>query len=237
VNIARKYSVPVILLTDQGIATRIEAFVEPNLEKVCQDISPDFSDREDHKPYDLSAKDGITTHVPPGAKILSGKYPIATGLEHDELGHPTGSPKLHMQMTAKRRKKLQALAATLPLPKVYGPTEGNVLLVGWGSTEGPIKEAVDRARAAGDSVSSLHLRHINPLPNGLENVFSGFNHVLVVEMNDEGLYGFGQLGQVLRARYCDPKIQGINKTDGLTWKVKEILERAKTNVATGLRKM
>ncbi len=237
VNIARKYSVPVILLSDQGIATRIEAFVEPNLEKVCQDISPDFTPVADHKPYDLSKPDGITTHVAPGTKILSGKYPIATGLEHDELGHPTGSPKLHMQMTAKRRKKLQALGATLPLPKVYGPSEGNVLLVGWGSTEGPIKEAVDRARAAGDSVSSLHLRHINPLPNGLENIFSGFNHILVVEMNDEGLYGFGQLGQVLRSRYCDPKIQGINKTDGLTWKVKEILERAKTNVAAGLRKM
>ena len=237
VNIARKYSVPVIILTDQGIATRIEAFTEPNLEKVCQDISPDFTPVADHKPYDLSAANGITTHLPPGTRINSGKYPIVTGLEHDELGHPTGSPKLHMQMTAKRRKKLQALGAALPVPKIYGPPEGNVLLVGWGSTEGPIKEAVDRARAAGDSVSSLHIRHVNPLPNGLENIFSGFNHILVVEMNDEGLYGFGQLGAVLRARYCDPKIQGINKTDGLTWKVKEILERAKTNVSAGLRKI
>jgi 2-oxoglutarate ferredoxin oxidoreductase subunit alpha len=237
VNIARKYSVPVILLTDQGIATRIEAFVEPNLEKVCQDISPDFTPIADHKPYDLSAANGISHHVPPGTKINSGKYPIVTGLEHDELGHPTGSPKLHMQMTAKRRKKLQALGATLPVPKIYGPSEGNVLLVGWGSTEGPIKEAVDRARAAGDSVSSIHLKHINPLPNGLENIFSGFNHVLVVEMNDEGLYGFGQFGAILRARYCDPKIQGINKTDGLTWKVKEILERTKTNLSAGLSKI
>ena len=237
VNIARKYSVPVIILTDQGIATRIEAFTEPELEKVCQDISPNFTPVADHKPYDLSAPDGITTHLPPGTKINSGKYPIVTGLEHDELGHPTGSPKLHMQMTAKRRKKLQALGASLPVPKTYGPPEGNILLVGWGSTEGPIREAVDRARAAGDSVSSLHLRHINPLPSGLENIFSGFNHVLVVEMNDEGLYGFGQLGAVLRARYCDAKIQGINKTDGLTWKVKEILERAKTNVSAGLRKL
>ncbi len=236
VNIARQYSVPVILLTDQGIATRIEAFIEPNLEKICQDISPDFTPVAEHKPYDLNTKDGITRHVAPGTKILNGKYPIATGLEHDEMGHPTGSPKLHMQMNAKRRKKLQALAATLPLPKVYGPPEGNVLLVGWGSTQGPIREAVDRARAAGDSVSSIHLKHINPLPNGLENIFSGFNHVLVVEMNDEGLYGFGQLGAVLRARYCDTKIHGINKTDGLTWKVKEILERVKTNVTTGLRK-
>src|ERR1700760_4378962 len=126
VNIARKYSVPVIILTDQAIATRIEAFVEPNLEKVCQDISPDFTPVADHKPYDLSAKDGITHHVAPGTRIQSGKYPIATGLEHDELGHPTGSPKLHMQMTAKRRKKLQALATTLPTPKIYGPSEGNV---------------------------------------------------------------------------------------------------------------
>ncbi len=110
VNIARKYSVPVIILTDQGIATRIEAFMEPNLEKICQDISPDFTPVADHKPYDLSAPEGVTHHVAPGTRIQSGKYPIVTGLEHDELGHPTGSPKLHQQMTAKRRKKLQALA-------------------------------------------------------------------------------------------------------------------------------
>jgi len=230
VNIARKYSVPVMFLSDQGIATRIEAFHEPDLEKICQDITPDFTPVPTGKPYDLAAPDGLTQHVKPGTRILDGKYPIATGLEHDEYGHPTGSPKLHMQMTAKRRKKLQALGATIPLPKIYGPPEGNVLLVGWGSTEGPNREAVDRSRAAGDSVSSIHLRHINPLPNGLENIFSGFNHIFVVEMNDEGLYGYGQLGAVLRARYCDAKIQGINKTDGLTWKVKEILEAVKSKL-------
>ena len=111
-------------------------------------------------------------------------------------------------MTAKRRKKLQALQATLPVPKVYGPPEGNVLLVGWGSTQGPIREAVDRARAAGDSVSSLHIKHLNPLPHGLENIFSGFHHVFVVEMNDEGFYGYGQLAGLLRARYCDPEDPG-----------------------------
>jgi 2-oxoglutarate ferredoxin oxidoreductase subunit alpha len=231
VNIARKYNVPVFILSDQAISTRIEAFPQPNLEKVCQDITPDLTPVADHKPYDLSAPDGIVQRVVPGTRINSGKYPIATGLEHDELGHPTGSPKLHMQMTAKRRKKLQALGASLPTPKVYGPPEGNILLVGWGSTEGPIREAVDRARAAGDSISSLNIRCLNPLPNGLENIFSGFHHILVVEMNDEGLYGYGQLGGLLRSRYCNPAIRGINKTDGLTWKVKEILERAKASVA------
>ncbi len=230
VNIARKYNTPVFFLTDQGIATRIEAFTEPNLEKICQDITPDLTPVATYKPYDLTAKDGVSPQIKPGTRILDGKYPIATGLEHDEYGHPSGSPKVHMLQNAKRRIKLQALGATLPLPKIYGPPEGNVLLVGWGSTEGPIREAVDRFRAAGDSVSAIHLRHVNPLPNGLENVFSGFNHVLVVEMNDEGLYGYGQLGAVLRARYCDAKIQGVNKTDGLTWKVKEIVEQVKTKV-------
>src|SRR5436305_10040474 len=162
---------------------------------------------------------------------------MATGVEHGEHGDACGWPKVHMQMTAKRRRKLQALAAALPTPKVYGPPEGNVLLVGWGSTQGPIREAVDRARAAGDSVSSIHIKHISPLPPGLENIFAGFNHVFVVEMNDEGIYGYGQLAGLLRARYCDPKIRGINKTDGLTFKVREILERARTSVAAGLRKM
>jgi len=236
VNIARKYNVPVFLLSDQAIATRIEAFTEPNLEKACQDISPDLTPVADYKPYDLSSPDGVTPRVVPGTPILSGRYPIAGGLEHDELGHPTASPKLHMEMTAKRRKKLQALAATLPTPKVYGPPEGNLLLVGWGSTQGPIREAVDRARAAGNSVSALHIKYLNPLPPGLENIFSGFNAIRVVELNDEGLYGYGQLAGLLRARYCEPKIRGINKTDGLTWKVKEILEHAKADIAAGLRR-
>ena len=232
VNIARKYNVPVFILSDQAIATRIEAFPEPDLEKVCQDLTPDFTPVADFKPYDLSAPDGVVRRLAIGTRIESGRYPIATGLEHDEAGHPTASPKLHMQMTAKRRKKLQALGASLPVPKIYGPSEGNVLLVGWGSTRGPICEAVDRARAQGDSISSIHLRHLNPLPPGLENIFSGFHHVLVVEMNDEGIYGHGQLGGILRSRYCDPRIRGISKTDGLTWKVKEILGAVKNRLSS-----
>ncbi len=227
VNIARKYSTPVFILTDQGIATRIEAFSEPNLEKVCQDISPDFTPVADHKPYDLSAPEGVTHHVAPGTKIQSGKYPIVTGLEHDELGHPTGSPKLHQQMTAKRRNKLRKLAWEFPKPKTYGPDEGQILLVGWGSSQGPIREAVDRARGIGEAISGLSIKHLNPLPNGLEEIFKGFHHIFVVELNDEGIYGYGQLASLLRARYCDPKIRGINKSDGLTWKVKEILDRAR----------
>ncbi|MDG1890887.1 MAG: 2-oxoacid:acceptor oxidoreductase subunit alpha [Verrucomicrobiota bacterium] len=234
VKIARQYSTPVILLTDQSIATRIEAFDEPNLKELCQDISPDLSPVDDHKPYALDNDSGVSRHLAPGTPIRSGKYPIVTGLEHDEGGHPTGSPKLHQQMTSKRRRKLQTLAKELPTPQIYGGGEGDVLLVGWGSTQGPLHEAVEKARKRGDAWSSLHIKHINPLPENLQEAFNGFNHILVVEMNDEGLYGFGQLAAILRARFCDPRIKGINKSDGLTYKVKEIQQRVQEKLGQNI---
>src|SRR3974390_3219372 len=103
VNIARLYNVPVFILSDQAIATRIEAFGMPDFEKVCQDITPDLSPVPDYKPYDLATAESVTPRVVPGTPIQSGRYPIAGGLEHDEQGHPTSSPKLHMQMAPKRR--------------------------------------------------------------------------------------------------------------------------------------
>ncbi|MBL6765872.1 MAG: 2-oxoacid:acceptor oxidoreductase subunit alpha [Verrucomicrobiae bacterium] len=225
VNIARKYSVPVFILSDQAIATRIEAFPEPNLKELMQDITPDRSPVADHKPYDLSPEDGITRHIVPGTRVASGKYPVVTGLEHDELGHPTGSKQLHIDMTAKRRKKLLSLRATLPKTEPYGPAEGDVLLVGWGSSKGPIREAVDRMRKAGENVSAVHVRYLNPLPNDLGEIMKGFKHVLVVELNDQGFNGYGQMGTLLRAKHTESKIRGITKTDGLTWRVSEIVER------------
>ena len=223
-RIARKYSTPVFILSDTSLATRIEAFDEPNLAELMQDPKPDLTPRPaGFKPYPLEA---ITRHAPPGTRMLEGKYPVVTGLEHDEMGHPTASPRLHAGMTVKRRKKYQQLADELPLPQIHGDQEGDALLVGWGSTYGPIYEAVERARARGERVSALHLRHLHPLPRGLETVFDRFRRIIVVEMNDQGLYGHGQLATVLRAQFCNPKIESLTKTDGLTYRVREILEGA-----------
>ncbi len=222
-RIARKYSTPVFILSDSSLATRIEAFDEPNLAQIMQDAKPDLTPRQTFKPYPL---DGITQHVAPGTRILDGKYPLLSGLEHDEMGHPTGSPKMHMAMTAKRRAKLQKLAEELPLPEIYGDAEGDTLLVGWGSTYGPIHDAAKRARAAGEKIAAIHLRHVHPLPNGLEKIFANFKRIVVVEMNDQGIYGFGQLATILRARYCEPKIISLTKTDGLSFRIREILEGA-----------
>ena len=114
-RIAREYSTPVIILSDSSLATRIEAFDEPDLAKLMRDPKPDLSPRPSNfRPYAL---DRHTQHAPPGTRMLDGKYPVVTGLEHDEMGHPTGSSKLHAAMTAKRRSKLQMLAQEIPGPQ------------------------------------------------------------------------------------------------------------------------
>jgi 2-oxoglutarate ferredoxin oxidoreductase subunit alpha len=199
------------------------------LDKHWVDAQLDLSERPaDFKPYPL---DSITRHAPPGSKMASGKYPVISGLEHDEWGHPAGSAKMHTQMTAKRRNKLVELSKALPLPRVHGDDSGDVLLVGWGSTYGPIRESVDRLRLEGHKVGSIHLRHIHPLPHGLETIFTRYKHVVVVEMNDGGVYGYGQLAMLLRAATADPRIKSVFKTDGLAFRIREIVTGVEKHLA------
>jgi 2-oxoglutarate ferredoxin oxidoreductase subunit alpha len=220
-RLARKYSCPVIILSDQALSSRIEAFEEPDLEKHWIEPELDISARgADFKPYPL---DKITRHAPPGSKMAGGTYPIVTGLEHDEWGHPSGNPRMHQQMTDKRRNKLLALAKELPAPEIHGDQEGDLLLVGWGSTYGPIKESTDRLRAEGHKVGALHLRHLHPMPTGLGEQLKRFKHVAVVEMNDSGVYGYGQLAMLLRASLAMPHVTSICKTDGLAFRIREIV--------------
>ncbi len=228
-RIAKEYSTPVLILTDQALATRIEAFDEPDLAKLMVAPKLDLEPRgADFEPYPL---DRITRHAPPGAPIATGKYPTVSGLEHDELGHPSGNPLQHMKMTAKRREKIKALARTLPVPEVYGDPDGEALVVGWGSTWGPIREAVNQMRAGGKRVGQLHLRHLHPMPPGLDAILPRYGKVLVVEMNDEGLYGFGQMATLLRARHALPSIRSITKTDGLTFRISEIIDGVTRNLS------
>ena len=102
VNIARRYNVPVIILSDQSIATRIEAFEEPNIEKICQDISPDLTPIADYVPYALDGRN--QPRVAPGTPILSGKYPVAVAWNMMKDGTSNRAPRLHAQMTARRRR-------------------------------------------------------------------------------------------------------------------------------------
>ncbi len=220
-RIAREYSTPVIILTDQALSSRIEAFDEPDVDALMVAPDLDLAPRgADFKPYPI---DALTRHAAPGTRIEGAPYPTVTGLEHDEFGHPSGNPAQHQKMTAKRRNKIKQLGKSLPRPEIHGDQEGDILLVGWGSTYGPLREAVIRARKEGQRVGHIHLRHLNPLPPELERIFSRFRQIFVVEMNDQGLYGYGQLATLLRARYANPAIRSITKTDGLAFKVREIL--------------
>jgi 2-oxoglutarate ferredoxin oxidoreductase subunit alpha len=132
-----------------------------------------------------------------------------TGLSHDEGSHVAYSAGVHQKGTAMRSRKLATLQGLLVPPAVYGPGRGELLVIGWGSTKGAIEEAVDRARAEGLAVSSLHLRFLSPLEPGLRDILCQFRKVMTVEINysdqpgDPGITEEnrrrGQLAWLLRA--------------------------------------
>ena len=106
-----------------------------------------------------------------------------TGLSHDEGSKVAYSSGVHQRGSAMRSRKLAVLQSLLVPPTVYGDGEGDLLLVGWGSTKGAIEEAVDRARREGLRVSSVHLRFLSPLEPGLKPIFAKFRKVCAVEIN------------------------------------------------------
>jgi 2-oxoglutarate/2-oxoacid ferredoxin oxidoreductase subunit alpha len=125
------------------------------------DPKPDLAERgADFKPYPL---DSITRHAPPG-RDRDGKVPDRQRPRARRAGPPDGNPALHHEDDGQAPREAQGARATLPVPEVYGDPEGDVLLVGWGSTWGPIREAVGQLRAAAAQVGQLHLRHLHPLP-------------------------------------------------------------------------
>jgi len=121
-------------------------------------------------------------------------------------------------MVRVRARKIAGIAAELPPTMVHGPAEGDVLVVGWGSTYGAIAAAVTAAQQQGQRVSHIHLRYLNPLPPDLGDILGRFTHVLVPEMN------MGQLVKVLRAEFLVNAV-GLNKVQGLPFKVAEITNR------------
>jgi len=117
VNIARKYSVPVIILSDQAIATRIEAFQEPNLEKSARTFRPTSHPCSTTNHTILNPVDGLSRHIAPGTRVMSGKYPVVPAWSMMNWGIRLVRRSFHMQMVAKRRKKLQALSAFIAHPR------------------------------------------------------------------------------------------------------------------------
>jgi 2-oxoglutarate ferredoxin oxidoreductase subunit alpha len=207
-KLAEAFRGPVILLTDANLATGVTPFSRP---KVTEDwLTPpiDQSDWDGNiAPYAWDPETGLSQRPIPGQK--SGGY-VLTGLAHDENSKIAYEAAINQHAMSMRSKKLAALFKTLKPPKVYGGPEGDLLVVGWGSTRGAIEEAVDRLRKEGGKVSSLNLRFLSPLEPGLPDIFKRFNKVMTVEINygDEGddpavpgeTRRYAQLAWLLRAR-------------------------------------
>jgi 2-oxoglutarate ferredoxin oxidoreductase subunit alpha len=130
-------------------------------------------------------------------------------LAHDEESHVAYESSINQRTMEMRSRKLAVLASALRPPQIHGDPEGDLLVVGWGSTLGAIEEAVDQVRADGLKVSSIHLRFLSPIEPGLKEIFSRFKKVITVEINYSDQPGhpyitedsrrFSQLAQILRA--------------------------------------
>lgn len=180
-RIAEAFRCVAIVLTDANLATGQQPFPRPELKPEWFSGPPDLSPvPEGTLPYDWDPKLGLSRRVIPGQP--NGMF-IATGLSHDERSKIAYDSETHQRGCMMRSRKIAVLQSTLKRPKVRGDETGDLLVVGWGSTMGAIEEAVDRARADGLAVSSLHLRFLSPLEPGLEEIFGGFKKVMTVEIN------------------------------------------------------
>jgi 2-oxoglutarate ferredoxin oxidoreductase subunit alpha len=172
---------PVLVLTDANLATGQSPFPRPQLEEEWLSPPIDQSDWDpDVRPYEWDPRTGLSPRPVPGQR--DGGY-ILTGLAHDERSKVAYESSINQRAMAMRSRKLITLQRSLKPPQVYGDPEGDLLIVGWGSTRGAIEEAADRVRADGGRVSTVCLRFLSPLEPGLKDIFKRFRKVMTVELN------------------------------------------------------
>ena len=214
VRLATRYMTPVIVLTDGYISNAAEPWLIPDVEDYEQTPVKFRTKPEGFKPF---LRDEVTLARPWAIPGTPGLEHRIGGLEKDsETGHISYDAENHQRMTNVRAAKINGIANDLPAQKVEdGAEEGQLAVVGWGSTYGPINRAVSTLREEGLDVSHIHLRHIWPLPKNLGQLLGGFKKILVPEMNN------GQLVTLLRSQYL-VNAQGLNKVSGQPFKIAEI---------------
>ncbi len=216
IRLATKYMTPVMLLTDGYLANASEPWSIPDVDAIPAFPAKFLTDTSDFSP---SKRDPDT---------LARNWPVpgTPNLEHRiggiEKSYTTGNISYdadnHQKMTDVRKNKIDGIANDIPNQEVTrGEESGDVVVVGWGSTFGPISRAVQKVQTDGHKVSHIHIRHIWPMPKNLGALLENFKKVIVAEMNT------GQLITVLRSEYL-VDAQGLNKTSGQPFKVSEIEE-------------
>jgi 2-oxoglutarate ferredoxin oxidoreductase subunit alpha len=208
-KIAETFNMVVVVLTDSGLATSQQPFPRPQFSENW--LAPPIDQTPvpaGAKPYDWDKTTGLARRFVPGQP--NGMHTI-TGLAHDRLSHVAYDPDTNEEGLRMRSLKLAALQKTLKAPPVYGKESGDLLVIGWGSTQGAIEESVDTLNAEGLKVSSMHLRFLQPLPPGIKETMQRFKQVMTIENNwsddpqeeiiDESNRRYSALAMLLRARY------------------------------------
>jgi 2-oxoglutarate/2-oxoacid ferredoxin oxidoreductase subunit alpha len=218
-RIAVTYRTPVMLLSDGYLANGSEPWRIPDIAEL-PDIDPKFAsadelgEGEDFLPYGRDPETLARPWAIPGTPGLEHRI---GGLEKaDGTGNISYEAGNHDLMVRTRQAKVDAIAKSIPPVEVDDPSgAAKVLVIGWGSTYGPIGAGVRRVRKAGHNVARAHLRHLNPFPSNLGEVLQGYEKVLVPEMN------LGQLSMLLRAKFL-VDAQGYNHVRGLPLKAADL---------------
>ena len=208
-KIAESFNMVVVVLSDASLATSQQPFARPRFNEAW--LAPPVDQSavpEGMKPYDWNVASGLARRFIPGQR---GGMHTLTGLAHDRDSHVAYDPEINEESIHFRSLKLAALQRTLKTPPVFGDPEGDLLVIGWGSTKGAIEEAVEALRAEGRKVSSMHLRFLQPLAGGIKDVMQRFKRVMTIEGNwcdrpddqliDESNRRYSALAMLLRARY------------------------------------
>ena len=223
-KIAETFNMVVVVLTDANLATAKQPFTRPTFSPEWLAPPIDQSPiKEGEKPYDWHPKTGLSRRFKPGQP---GGMHTLTGLAHDHHSKIAYDPAINEKGIESRSLKLATLQQSLKPPTVFGDPEGDLLVIGWGSTEGAIEEAVERLRDEGKKVSSLNLRFLQPMAPGIGEIMKNFKKVMTVELNwcdreDNEMITidnrrYSNLALLLRARYlvdvdcwCEVKGQPI----------------------------
>ncbi|MDH3317578.1 MAG: 2-oxoacid:acceptor oxidoreductase subunit alpha [Gammaproteobacteria bacterium] len=243
-HIAETFNLPVVLLSDANLATAQQLFVRPQPRQEWYAVASDQNEiPAGERPYDWDSQTGLRRRFIPGQP---GGMHTLTGLAHDRSSRVAYDPEINQEGLRYRSLKLASFQKTLTAPPVYGAPKGELLIIGWGSTQGVIEEAVDRARADGYAVSSLHLTYLQPMASGIGEILKRFARVMTVEMSwsdsvDDAYIGaesrrYSNLAWLLRARYlvdvdCWSEVKGQPlKPGSVVQVIRRKLETGRTNV-------
>lgn len=214
VRLATRAMTPVFILSDGYIANAAQPWLIPDVGAMSRFPVAFRTDPQGFHPY---LRDPETLSRPWAAPGTPGLEHRLGGLEKDyNSGGISYNPANHQRMTEVRAAKIARLADDIPAQAIeIGPQTGKLAIVGWGSTYGPINRAVTELNARGHDVSHIHIRHLKPLPSNLGRLLSGFEKVVVAEMNG------GQLLRLLRSEYLVPA-EGLHKVAGQPLKIEDV---------------